>query len=515
MKHSTQDDLFSKYQSTRSLIALVLFAVLVVVLSFGLFQRAFADPTAAEKQAEAERVLANLNSMQETLDSLSDEYGEALAAQEEAEKNRDAAQARLAEINGKIDDVQSRLSAHARDMYRTGSVSYLDALLNVNTFEEFVTSWDILNRVNENAADLVETSKDLAEEEEEQAAVFSEQATIASAKAEEAAQAAAQAESTILEMQATYDSLSAEAAELLEKERKAREAEEAAQAAAVMAEAKAAAEREAAAARAAAERSASAEASSSSSGSVGSTSAAGASSASNGEPEPDAAGSSADDTALPVSNDAGVSSSDTSGSASNGVESNEAGASDLAEEGGSSSSDPAENPAPDAVDSDDTSSDAANSDADASSNEAEEPTLSDEVFDDSGEVTEPTEAEAPEEEVSGYDDSESYDGGSDTVSRAYSCLGAPYVWGGVGPGGYDCSGLVSYCLSGSHTRLGTTYTFMGWPRVSNPQPGDIAVNSGHTGVYIGDGQMIHAATYGVGVIVGPVQSGMIFVRYPG
>ena len=46
-----------------------------------------------------------------------------------------------------------------------------------------------------------------------------------------------------------------------------------------------------------------------------------------------------------------------------------------------------------------------------------------------------------------------------------------------------------------------------------PQPGDVAVNSGHCGIYIGNGKMIHAATYGVGVIVGPVQSGMVFVRY--
>lgn len=103
--------------------------------------------------------------------------------------------------------------------------------------------------------------------------------------------------------------------------------------------------------------------------------------------------------------------------------------------------------------------------------------------------------------------------GNIVVDRAYAELGKPYVWGGVGPDGYDCSGFVSYCLTGRHTRLGTTTTFMGWTRVSDPQPGDICVNSGHTGIYIGGGQMIHASTYGVGVVVGSVQSGMIYVRY--
>ena len=106
-----------------------------------------------------------------------------------------------------------------------------------------------------------------------------------------------------------------------------------------------------------------------------------------------------------------------------------------------------------------------------------------------------------------------YEGGGDTVSRAYACLGAPYGWGAVGPGAYDCSGLVSYCLTGSHTRLGTTNTFMGWSQVSDPQPGDVCTSSYHCGIYIGSGQMIHAADYGIGVIVGPVQSDMIIVRW--
>lgn len=103
--------------------------------------------------------------------------------------------------------------------------------------------------------------------------------------------------------------------------------------------------------------------------------------------------------------------------------------------------------------------------------------------------------------------------GGTIVSRAYSQLGKPYVWGACGPSSFDCSGFVSYCLTGSYTRLGTTYTFLGWTQVSDPQPGDVCVNANHCGIYIGGGQMIHAATEGVGVIVGSVQSGMIYVRY--
>ena len=94
--------------------------------------------------------------------------------------------------------------------------------------------------------------------------------------------------------------------------------------------------------------------------------------------------------------------------------------------------------------------------------------------------------------------------GGSIVSRAYSQLGKPYVWGACG--------FVSYCLTGSYTRLGTTLTFMGWTRVSNPQPGDVVTTATHCGIYIGNGQMIHAPHTGDVVKVGPVQSGMIYVR---
>lgn len=104
--------------------------------------------------------------------------------------------------------------------------------------------------------------------------------------------------------------------------------------------------------------------------------------------------------------------------------------------------------------------------------------------------------------------------GNAIVDRAYSWVNnAEYAWGACAPGSFDCSGFVSYCLTGSYIRLGTTFDFLTWPQVSDPQPGDVCVNASHCGIYIGGGQMIHAADYGIGVISGPVQGGMIYVRY--
>ena len=104
--------------------------------------------------------------------------------------------------------------------------------------------------------------------------------------------------------------------------------------------------------------------------------------------------------------------------------------------------------------------------------------------------------------------------GNVVVQRAYAQLGKPYVWGAAGPDAFDCSGLVGYCLTGVYgNHWCTTGTIEGWTPVSNPQPGDICIRSGHTGIYIGGGQMIHASTTGYQVRISGVQSGMWYVRY--
>lgn len=81
------------------------------------------------------------------------------------------------------------------------------------------------------------------------------------------------------------------------------------------------------------------------------------------------------------------------------------------------------------------------------------------------------------------------------VNAAYSQLGVPYVYGGSTAGvEFDCSGLVQYCHAVAGISLPRTSQAQGGcgVAVSDPQPGDIVCYGTHVGIYIGNGQMIHA-----------------------
>ena len=353
-------------KKTGAITAVALSAVLACG-AFGFTTPAYAV-TAAEKAAEAEAALTQLYAMQDTLEQKSAEYYQSLIDYQQATEKVEATQARIGELTGEIADIQGRLGSRAREMYRNGSSSVVDLLLGAASFDEFAQNWDLLNRVNETDADLSTKARDLRAETEAQKVILSEQAAVAEQKSTNAGAAYQEAEELVVQMQATYESLSAEAQELYAAEQAAAEA---------------------AAAAAAAE---------------------------------------------------------------------------AATEGG--------------------------------------------VQNDDGTVTDIATGQT-------YASASEYSAatGNAIVDRAMSMLGHSYQYGATGANGsFDCSGLVGYAITGTYNRIGNTTTFMGYNQVSNPQPGDICVNAGHTGIYIGNGQMVHAADEKTGVVVGKVQSGMIYVR---
>lgn len=377
-------------QTCASKSKVALNAAFAAILAVGLSvpaASAFAAPS-DDKQAEAQAALQKLNQYQSELDQASANYEAAHQEQIDAQNRVDEAQKQIEEKTAQIEKDQQRLSDRARDMYRSGDTNFLDVILGASSFEQFATTWNMLETLNGNDAELVSETKTAREDLQAAKQEAEEQAKVASDKAEEAKSVAEAADQKASEMQQTYNSLSAEAQELISQERAAQEAQQ--QAAAAAAE-------------------------------------------QNGTAGNDAA------TTI-TNNNRNNTTSNNSSSSSNSNKNN-------------ASSSATNNSKPQSV------------------------------------------------------------SGNSVVNRAYSQLGKPYQWGAVGPNSFDCSGLVSYCLTGSYSRLGTTGTFMGWTRVSSPQPGDICVNSHHCGIYIGGGQMIHAPRTGDVVKVSSVDSGMIYVRY--
>jgi peptidoglycan DL-endopeptidase CwlO len=90
----------------------------------------------------------------------------------------------------------------------------------------------------------------------------------------------------------------------------------------------------------------------------------------------------------------------------------------------------------------------------------------------------------------------------EVVKVAYAQLGKPYQYAGSGPNVFDCSGLVMYCYaqvgvslphsSYMQARCGVPVSY------SDLQPGDLVFfhGYGHVGMYIGNGQYIHAPQTG-------------------
>ncbi|MEU4467996.1 NlpC/P60 family protein [Streptomyces sp. NPDC024017] len=101
--------------------------------------------------------------------------------------------------------------------------------------------------------------------------------------------------------------------------------------------------------------------------------------------------------------------------------------------------------------------------------------------------------------------------GSAAVAAARSALGKPYVWGSNGPSGFDCSGLMqwSYAQAGvSLPRTSQAQRYAGRQvPLSEARPGDLVIYRGdasHVGMYMGNGQVIHAPYPGAPVRYDPV-----------
>lgn len=105
------------------------------------------------------------------------------------------------------------------------------------------------------------------------------------------------------------------------------------------------------------------------------------------------------------------------------------------------------------------------------------------------------------------------------INYAKGFLGVDYVWGGMTPKGFDCSGFVKYVCSkfgitlnrvaADQAKQGTTV------KKANLQPGDLVffdTNGGynhinHVGLYIGGGKFIQASSGSSSVVISSITEG--------
>ena len=97
--------------------------------------------------------------------------------------------------------------------------------------------------------------------------------------------------------------------------------------------------------------------------------------------------------------------------------------------------------------------------------------------------------------------------GSSVANYALQFVGNPYVYGGTSlTNGTDCSGFVmgvyaNYGISLPHSSGAQRSAGYDVGGLANAQPGDIVCYSGHVGIYIGNGNIVHASTAATGIKV--------------
>lgn len=109
------------------------------------------------------------------------------------------------------------------------------------------------------------------------------------------------------------------------------------------------------------------------------------------------------------------------------------------------------------------------------------------------------------------------------INAGFSHLGTPYVWGGKGPGGFDCSGFVSWAFAQAGTSIPSSTTGLATTgskvSSSSMQPGDLVFfdtykKNGHVGIYLGGGKFIGAQN-STGLAVADMTSGYWASKFSG
>ena len=211
---------------------LVCTLIFVLVAAMSMFTNAYAAGV-SDKQQELSDIKEEKNEVSEDMAALTsrieEQQTEVDGIQADIDKKQaeiDKAEAEIEQTKQDIEEQQEGLNGRLRNMYKSGSIGYLDVLLGSNSLSEFLTNLELIQRIYKGDQDTLKMLEEQhAELEKKQAALQSEKSELAEQKASaEEKQAALQEDKDALqakleELNAEADKVSSEIASLQDKDK--------------------------------------------------------------------------------------------------------------------------------------------------------------------------------------------------------------------------------------------------------------------------------------------------------
>jgi peptidoglycan DL-endopeptidase CwlO len=118
---------------------------------------AFAVP--ASKLQQAKTVKAQIDKLDARMEIAAERYNVAAEKHAKLVKQQRAAKKKLKKVKKRIGVVQTHLNTRANSMYREGPMGFVDVLLGAESFDEFASTWDVLQGLNDTDASSVSELK--------------------------------------------------------------------------------------------------------------------------------------------------------------------------------------------------------------------------------------------------------------------------------------------------------------------------------------------------------------------
>jgi len=129
--------------------------VLVLMIAALLANAAPVSAVPASKLAQARTVKSQIDALDHKVELAAERYNEASARHSKLLAQKRTASAKFTKVKNRMGVVQEHLNTRANSMYREGPIGFAGVLLGAESFEEFATTWDVLQGLNADDADAV------------------------------------------------------------------------------------------------------------------------------------------------------------------------------------------------------------------------------------------------------------------------------------------------------------------------------------------------------------------------